>query len=365
MSTTTDTPSAFDASADSVDRVLIGAGDRAACRAAIRGGSKTFHAASLLLPARIREPALALYAFCRLADDAIDESSEPAVALGDLHQRLELAAAGRPRAHPADRALAATLEAFSIPIEIPNALLEGFAWDSARRQYDTLADLEHYAMRVAGTVGLMMSLVMGARGPRALARAADLGIAMQLSNIARDVGEDARAGRLYLPRQWLAEEGVDAAQLLAAPACQPALQRVVQRIVARASQLYDSAAQGVAELPVDCRPAIHAARLMYAEIGLEVARRDYDSVSQRAVVPVARKLALVARALTAAALPGSAAEQPALPAAASLVDIVCQRDALQPVAAAAGSRSFGDQFVGVLDLFERLERRDRFGTQMP
>ena len=356
-----DTPAAFE---DSIDRVLIGAGDRAACRAAIRGGSKTFHAASLLLPARIREPALALYAFCRLADDAIDESTDAAAAVDDLHERLAVAAAGRPRAHPADRALAATLEAFSIPIEIPHALLEGFAWDSARRRYETLADLEQYAMRVAGTVGLMMSLVMGARGGAALARAADLGIAMQLSNIARDVGEDARAGRLYLPLQWLAEEGVDAARFLAAPACEPALQRVVARLVGRASELYDSAALGVAELPVDCRPAIHAARLMYAEIGYEVARRNHDSVSQRAVVPVSRKLTLVARALTAAALPGSRADQPALPAAAPLVDVVCQRDALQPLAAAAGTRSFGDQLVGVLDLFERLERRDRFGTQM-
>jgi phytoene synthase len=356
-----DTPGAFD---DSIDRVLIGAGDRAACRAAIQGGSKTFHAASLLLPARIREPALALYAFCRLADDAIDESHEPAAALDDLHERLELAATGRPRAHPADRALAATLDAFSIPIEIPDALLEGFAWDSARRRYDTLEDLEHYAMRVAGTVGLMMSLVMGARGAAALARAADLGIAMQLSNIARDVGEDARAGRLYLPLQWLAEEGVDTAQFMAAPACQPALQRVVSRVVERAAQLYERAALGVAELPVDCRPAIHAARLMYAEIGLEVARRNHDSVSQRAVVPTSRKLTLVARALTAAALPGVRAGQPPLPAAAALVEVVGQRDALRPLAAANGARSFGDQLVGVLDLFERLERRDRFGTQM-
>ncbi len=356
-----DTPAGFD---DSVDTVLIGAGDRAACRAAIQGGSKTFHAASLLLPARIREPALALYAFCRLADDAIDESAQPTVALGELHERLELAAAGRPRAHPADRALAATLEAYSIPLEIPNGLLEGFAWDSARRRYETLEDLEHYAMRVAGTVGLMMSLVMGARSPRALARAADLGIAMQLSNIARDVGEDARAGRLYLPLQWLAEEGVDAAQFLASPACEPALRRVVARILARASLLYERAALGVAELPVDCRPAIHAARLMYAEIGFEVARRDHDSVSQRAVVPVRRKLTLVARALTAAAVPGSGGDVPALAAAAPLVEVVAQRDALQPVAVAP-ARSLEDQFVGVLDLFERLERRDRFGTQMP
>ncbi len=346
---------------DGVDRVLVGAGDRAACRAAIRSGSRTFHAASLLLPERVREPALALYAFCRLADDAIDHAEDPQQALADLQRRLEQASDGEPRPHPADRALAATLEACAIPRAIPAALLEGFAWDSARRRYATLADVEEYAMRVAGTVGLMMALVMGVRAPAALARAADLGVAMQLSNIARDVGEDARAGRLYLPLEWLDAAGVDAAELLRAPRFSAALGSVVARLLDHARALYERSALGVASLPVDCRPAIHAARLMYAAIGHEVARRGFDSISSRAVVSTRRKLALVARALTATALPVAKQEPGVLAAAAPLIGAIKRHDALRPPVGNGAARGFGDQLVGVLELFERLERRDRFG----
>lgn len=350
------------ASGDGVDRVLVGAGDRAACRAAIRAGSRTFHAASLLLPERVREPALALYAFCRLADDAIDHSPEPERALADLRARLERASAGHPRPHPADRALAATLDAYAIPPAVPEALLEGFAWDASRRRHATLADLEQYAMRVAGTVGLMMALVMGVRSPQALARAADLGVAMQLSNIARDVGEDARAGRLYLPLEWLDEAGVDGEELLRDPRFSPALGAVVARLVAHAGALYARSTLGVASLPVDCRPAIHAARLMYAEIGMEVARRGYDSVSGRAVVSTRRKLALVARALTATALPAAKHDPGVLTAAQPLIGEIARQDAHRPPPANGVGRGFGEQIVGVLELFERLERRDRVGA---
>lgn len=357
MTDPTDTPAAFD---DSVDRVLIGAGDRAACRAAIRGGSKTFHAASLLLPARIREPALALYAFCRLADDAIDESRDPAAALADLHQRLDLAATGRPRAHPADRALAATLDAFDIPLEIPAALLDGFAWDSARRRYATLTDLEHYAMRVAGTVGLMMSLVMGARSPVALARAADLGIAMQLSNIARDVGEDARLGRLYLPLAWMREAGLDPDGWLAQPVFSAELATVIARVLEAAERLYSRSSAGIAELPVACRPGMHAARLLYAEIGREVQRRGLDAVSQRAVVPSTRKAALLPSLLIAAArAPVASDSEAALEAARFLVEAAARPAPGDPAAVGARGRRFEERVVWLLGLFERLERSDR------
>ncbi len=101
-----------------------------------------------------------------------------------------------------------------------DALLEGFAWDAAGRRYDTLDDLLDYAARVAGAVGAMMAVLMGVRDPALLARACDLGVAMQLTNIARDVGEDARAGRLYLPLAWLREAGIDPDAFLADPALQ-------------------------------------------------------------------------------------------------------------------------------------------------
>ena len=112
---------------------------------------------------------------------------------------------------------------------------------------------------------------------------------MQLTNIARDVGEDARLGRLYLPRQWLAEEGIDADTWLARPQFTPALGRVIERMLTHADELYDRSAVGITALPVGCRPAMHAARLLYREIGHEVRRRGLDSVNGRAVVSWSRK----------------------------------------------------------------------------
>ena len=195
---------------DDAPAPLATAADLDACHAAIRVGSRTFHAASRLLPERVRGPALSLYAFCREADDAIDQSGEPRAALRTLEDRLERAYRRDPIDNAADRALADVVAKFQIPHAVPAALLEGFAWDAEGRVYDDLPALRAYAMRVAGTVGVMMSLLMGVRSPGALARAADLGVGMQLSNIARDVGEDARLGRVYLPRDWLREAGIDA-----------------------------------------------------------------------------------------------------------------------------------------------------------
>jgi phytoene synthase len=347
---------------DLPDSVLVGAGDRAACMAAIRNGSRTFHAASLLMPERVRLPALALYAFCRLADDAIDESGDPARALADLQYRLDRAYSGDPAPIAADRAIAATVADFAIPKEIPLALLEGFAWDSARRRYSTLSEVHDYSVRVAGTVGVMMALLMGAREPDALARAADLGVAMQLSNIARDVGEDARAGRLYLPTNWLYEVGIDPEAFVSAPVFSPELASVVTRLLQSAEEFYARAAYGVAALPMGCRPAIHAARLMYAEIGREVARRGGDSVSSRAVVPPGRKAMLVARALSATAWPRLSRPLPVLPEAAFLVEAVVRADAArrQPEPAqSVGLRGPRAQLLGVIALFEKLEERDR------
>ena len=175
--------------------------DLQACRRLMRGGSKSFFAASLVLPPRVRAPATALYAFCRVADDAIDLSEQPAQALDGLRQRLDAVYAGTPQAIVADRALARVVERFAIPRSLPDALLEGFAWDAEGRRYESLEAVHDYAARVAGAVGAMMALVMETREPRALARACELGVAMQLTNIARDVGEDARKGRLQQRQQ--------------------------------------------------------------------------------------------------------------------------------------------------------------------
>ncbi len=320
--------------------------DLAACRVMLRGGSKSFHAAALLLPRRVHAPATALYAFCRVADDAIDNSPTPGPALAMLHARLDAVFAARPHDFAPDRALARVVQDHGIPRALLNALLEGFAWDAMGRVYETLDDLQDYAARVAGTVGAMMAVLMGARTPHALARATDLGIAMQLSNIARDVGEDARAGRLYLPHAWLREAGLDPAAFVANPAFTPALGTVIARLLLAAENCYRRATPGEALLPLDCRPGIGTARRLYRQIGREVARRGHDSVTTRAVVSPTQKLLLVAQSTLRAPIPVRATPLLPLPAAQFLVSAIPTHRAAR--------RNLDGQIAWLLDLFTRL-----------
>jgi 15-cis-phytoene synthase len=341
----------------SLERVFADAADQRSCRGAIRAGSRSFYAASWLLPARVRKPALGLYAFCRLSDDAIDLGGDGA-ALTRLYARLDAAYAGRPHDHFADRAFADLVRNHQIPRALPAALFEGFQWDCEGRRYDSLEALHDYAVRVAGAVGVMMALLMGVRDGAALARACDLGVAMQLTNIARDVGEDARAGRLYLPLDWLRDAGLDADGFLAAPAPSAALAGVVARVLAEADRLYARARGGIARLPAPCRPAVLAAARLYAEIGREVERRGGDSVTTRARVGAGRKFALVAAAAARGAALSVEAVEPPLAAAQFLIEAVAPH---RPAIAALRPFSFEARFVRVLEIFERLERADTMG----
>ncbi len=331
--------------------------DLAACRASLRQGSKSFFAASLLLPLAVRAPACSLYAFCRLADDAIDLGQDRLAALDQLRARLDLAYGGQPWACPVDRAMADVVRRFAIPQTLPLALLEGFAWDAENRRYQTIEELYAYAARVAATVGAMMALLMGARSAAALARACDLGVAMQLTNIARDVGEDARAGRLYLPLDWLAEAGIEPADLLARPRFSPALAGVIRRLLTAADDLYRRAGAGIAALPLACRPGIYTARYLYAGIGEEVARQGWDSVGRRAVLGGPRKFAKLARALATSPWPTAASAAPPLAETRFLVEAACaSRGPSDPLAAAAAG-PFAHRLIWLIGLFERLERR--------
>lgn len=329
--------------------------DLAVGRDLLRGGSRSFYAASFLLPRRVREPATALYAFCRVADDAVDLADHPRDALVDLNQRLDLVYAGRPRETPADRALADVVHAFAIPRALLEALIEGFAWDAEGRRYEDLSALYGYCARVAGTVGAMMALLMGAREPELAARACDLGVAMQLSNIARDVGEDAARGRLYLPRDWMREVGLDPDTWLEDPCWTPSLGRILERLLEAADQLYQRADLGIGRLPLACRPGIAAARRLYAEIGQEVRRRGLDSVTERAVVPPARKLALLPPILGATFGTRGEPRLPPLQETRFLVEAIAR----QPRPLRPRSAPIGDRVVWVLDLFERLERQEQ------
>jgi phytoene synthase len=332
--------------------------DLAAVRGLLRTGSHSFHLASLLLPAQTRDAATTLYAYCRLADDAIDQGRDPASGLLQLQAQLDRIYGGRPKPVPVERLLTDVVHRYQIPRVMLDGLLEGFAWDVASRRYRTLAELMGYGARVAGTVGAMMTLLMGVRDPAVLARACDLGVAMQLTNIARDVGQDSRAGRVYLPLDWLEEAGIDADSLLAAPQFSSSLGVVIERLLRAADEQYARAVPGIAHLPPGARAGVHAARLLYAEIGQQVRRNHHDAITCRARVSAARKSGLLLLAL-GCSLRGSACVT-ALPLEEVRFLLASFPAGGLEQAAEAGARA-PEQSRGewLLSLFERLEQRDR------
>jgi phytoene synthase len=276
------------------------ASDLEACGRLLRQGSKSFALAARLLPRRVREPATALYAFLRIADDLVDaDPAASAATVEELRLRLVRMYHGQPLDHPVDRSLSLAVLRQGLPFGVFEAFLEGLIWDVSGRRYRTLDDVCAYAARVAGTVGVLLAMLMGERTLEMLSRASDLGVAMQLTNIARDVGEDARRGRLYLPLEWLEAAGIDPEAFLRAPLPSPAVAAVVGRLLDEAARLYASADVGIERLPADCRVAIRAARSIYAEIGTCVAVAGFDSITRRAVVPRWRKLWLLGGALRA------------------------------------------------------------------
>jgi phytoene synthase len=276
---------------------MIAPADLAHCEEAIRHGSLSFHAASKLLPAKVRDPALALYAFCRLADDEVDLKAEKAEAVLRLRDRLDAVYAGRPRNAAPDRAFAAIVEDFEMPRALPDALLEGLAWDAEGRRYATLSEVRAYSARVASAVGVMMCVLMRMRETHALARACDLGVAMQLTNIARDIGEDALEGRIYLPLDWLKEAGMTPDRFLANPRPTKTVRMMAKRLVMEANRLYMRSEAGIGALPLACRPGIYAARFIYAGIGGQLQAMDYDPISARARTTKTQKLGWLGRSM--------------------------------------------------------------------
>jgi phytoene synthase len=316
----------------------------------------------------MRNAATALYAFCREADDLIDLGTDAEASLAMVRARVDEIFTDAPLSAPADRALRAVARHYSLPRPLLDALIEGFAWDTSQRSYHTLDEVEDYAARVAGTVGAMMSVLMGARDPAVLARACDLGVAMQLTNICRDVGEDARAGRCYLPQDWLASEGVAVDQLLE-PASAAGIRRVVDRLLGRAATLYRRADTGIAMLPLNCQRGIRMARHLYAAIGDEISRQDSYRVEHRAFVPAKRKLALLARHW----LPQSAGERHLLHAApldstAWLVDAVQAVTPARPIEVTRGlmqpASGTRNELLTTLQVIDRLEHAKRNRLQV-
>jgi phytoene synthase len=329
----------------------IDAAEGALLARTIRAGSKSFDMASLLLPERYRLPARALYAFCRSSDDAVDEAQPGTHATLSLRRRLEKIYDGRPGNALEDRAFAIVAQTCRIPADIPGALIKGFEWDEDGRRYQTIDDLLDYAARVAGTVGVMMCLIMDRRERAVLARAAELGLAMQLTNIARDVGEDAARGRIYLPLDWLAQAGVDPDEFLARPQMNRAIGGVIKRLLDTANVIYADAMRGVPGLPLACRPAIRSAAMIYRAIGGKIAANGFDSISTRARTSATHKLALIGWGTATAFAP---LPVPNRPAHASVRFLVDSGSEIEPA-----MRGFDAAVGRCIDVLSALEARER------
>lgn len=269
-------------------------------REMIERGSKSFAAAARLFSPATRERAWLLYAWCRHCDDEIDGQElgfardgnpcrEGAAALAELRARTRRALAGEPTDDPVFEAFRRVAQDCAMPERYPLELLAGFEMDVDGYRYESLPDTLLYCYRVAGVVGVMMAYVMGVRDAAALQRAADLGIAFQLTNIARDVLDDARLGRCYLPAAWLAEAGI-AQGSHADPAQRGRLVAVVERLLGEADRYYASALQGLQSLPFRSAWAVATALGVYREIGDVVRARGALAWDQRAVVNRGRKI---------------------------------------------------------------------------
>lgn len=268
-------------------------------REAIARGSKSFSLASLLFDPETRASCHHLYAWCRHCDDRIDESPSPA----EGRARLEALREQTGRAlmgfvdcgPPAMENAAAVFNRYRIPHAYAFDLLDGMSMDVQGMRYTDFDHLRIYCYRVAGVVGLMMTSIMGTSDPRALKNAVDLGVAMQLTNIARDVFDDFSLGRVYLPEDWMREEELDPAKLTE-PSQRAALARVVDRLLTKADELYGSGFEGLRYLPLRSALAVAAAGEIYSRIGLEVRAKGNRAWDARAYVPIATKLACVALA---------------------------------------------------------------------
>jgi phytoene synthase len=274
----------------------------------IEVGSKSFAAAAKLFDPETRRGVLMLYAWCRHCDDVVDgqelgmntanagSGQTPAEArrqLDLLREQTRRAYAGEPMLEPAFAAFQDVARRHAIAPRYAYDHLAGFAMDVDEVRYETIDDTLRYCYHVAGVVGLMMASIMGAHDEATLDRACDLGLAFQLTNIARDIVEDARVGRCYLPASWLREAGIPRDEI-ALERHRPALARLAARLVDHAEPYYDSALDGIAALPLRSAWAIASARNVYREIGIVVKRRGARAWDERAGTSKAAKLWLLA-----------------------------------------------------------------------
>jgi phytoene synthase len=253
--------------------------------------SRSFSIASRFLPRRVRSDVHALYAWCRAVDDCVDRAADRRAAANELARIREdihrIRRGEQTLQHPASRWIAPLIRGGRVDPDHALDLVDGMQLDLDGFLVRSEADLRRYCYHAAGCVGLMLSSVMGVTDRAARRHAIALGIAMQMTNIARDVREDAESGRCYLP-------GLRTETLFRSP---EKVRPAVRRLLAAAEREYRLAGAGLRYLPDDCRPAIRVALAAYREIGREILRRELVVWNARIVVPKWRLAAVVATAV--------------------------------------------------------------------
>lgn len=281
-------------------------------RAIIQAGSKSFAAAAKIFNPETRASAYLLYAWCRHCDDVIDgqqlgydqgntPNHDPTKELIKLRKQTNDALTGILTDDPIFSALQKVISKNNIPKAYPLALLDGFEMDVHRRSYQTIDDTLNYCYHVAGVVGVMMSIIMGAKDDTTLDRACDLGLAFQLTNIARDVIEDAQNERVYLPSAWLRSAGLNAdPNLLLQESHREQLVIVVDRLLKEAEKYYDSSLSGLPKLGFRSAWAIATARIVYRKIGIELIKNGPKAWDRRVSTTKYQKFSALISGLGAA-----------------------------------------------------------------
>jgi phytoene synthase len=284
----------------------------------LRRGSKTFWLAARLLPRESRVAGYQLYAWGRHCDDVVDGqvlghgqrrfepgNEEARHRFAQLEAATRLAVAGNPPDDPLYQGLAEVVRRHRIPPDLPLELLEGLASDVEGRTCPTFDQTHRYADLVGGSVAVLMAHVMGHTDPKTGAAFRRLGIAVQLTNIARDVIDDANAGRIYLPLDWLAQAGVSPTEV-AQPEHRDRLASVVGRVLSAADDSYREGLAGIGTLGFRNRWVVRTGSLIYADIGRLLRRRGARAWDRRASVGRARRMVLLVKAFGQETLPASA-----------------------------------------------------------
>ena len=269
--------------------------------------AKTFFFASLFLQKEKRKACYAVYAFCRYVDDLVDNAPKESLMQDTIllveNWRSAIQSVYEGHSHTnldhgtqlVMKAWADTLQHYSIPPHLPEELIEGVLMDTYLDRFETFDALYTYCYKVASVVGLMTSEIFRYSHSDALPHAIDLGIAMQLTNICRDIAEDADRGRIYIPKSELLEFGVSEEDILQKK-CTPAFQTLMKYQVERANAYYDSADKGIPYLDKDSRLTVQLMSTNYRRILNKLKSMNYDPFIERAHLTFTEKLLAVPRA---------------------------------------------------------------------